>query len=183
MTTKEFHQGAYNKYDKVGVRTVIDLVKNWGFQERVRHDLQPNRWKAGDVELYLENVAYLFEVEVKNGWKTTGDWESRFVTVDVPYRKKVTQSDFICLVNQPRNSLVIFAKEVVLQSPYSPKSTCNEFGQQTDGELFFNIKPLLGRWYTKVNGIWRQIKELHFLDKPYGTVQRYVKIDGQWGQG
>ena len=77
---RKFRPSSYNRNDSKAKDTIISYLKNLG------HTIVSTKEDYSfDITSHMEDTIYFSEVEMKNQW--TGDWNTTWEEIRIPYRK------------------------------------------------------------------------------------------------
>ena len=77
---RKFRPSSYNRNDSKAKDTIISYLKNLG------HTIVSTKEDYSfDITSHMEDTSYFSEVEMKNQW--TGDWNTTWEEIRIPYRK------------------------------------------------------------------------------------------------
>jgi len=148
---KEFDQKLYDDNDYIAKTTAAEFLNQMDYELKIPIDKQPEVYKLYDFEIFDDGCSVLVEVEVKNVWHRSGEWEG-YCTIDIPSRKSKSISDLYIMFNKTLDTLAITKTVTILSSPESYKRT-----KYTDNESFFNVSLDKFKFYTKRNNLWIEV--------------------------
>ena len=151
---KKFSQELCDENDRVAKDVAIDFLEWTGhYKLEIPLDQQGEKFKKQDFEVVLisKNRKVKVEVERKKVWTKVCQWQG-WSTIDVPSRKKESESDLFIMVNSECNTIAVTTMKNVLSSKVSAKKTI-----YTNNENFFNVELNKFKFYCKSEDIWKNI--------------------------
>lgn len=162
MQYKKYNENLKNKFDGKAKSTVLDLLISNEFVLKIPLDEQAEAYKDWDFIIHskITDKKIAVECEVKTVWKESGRWQySLGNTIHVPYRKKNTKSDIICVVNNNYDTVCVIPVDVLKKSDIISKNTKNNFsGERTQSEKFFEIEISKCHLYHKCGEKWKNLE-------------------------
>lgn len=134
--TKPFSKDLYEENHSLSVVVAFNYLISTGHYTFDKNPLdQPEVFKDSDFTLLRvkDGKPVKVEVERKKSWKKSGQWEG-FRTLDVPARKKESNSDIFVMTNYNTDTIAVMKMKDVLDSNTYSKDTI-----YTKNEEFFAV--------------------------------------------
>lgn len=128
----KFDKELYDKHNGLAIKVSADFLHQFGFETKISDQ---EAYCSHDFLAVKNNFINKIEVEQKVGWKNNKGWEG-FKTVDVPYRKRRSGSDWFIMINNNSKALMICPMKLIQNSATSCKDTI-----YSKNERFFNVDP------------------------------------------
>jgi len=153
MNKKPFSPTLKNKYDFLGKRIAASFFLSTGqYELLVPLNRQIEVYCKRDFQLWdRKSKDYInIESEVKaNGhWQVHGKW-GKYDTVHVPYRKKETSADYVCIINGMADTLLYVDSFFLKRSRVIIKDT-----RYQKNEGFYEFNPRDATFGTIIDGNW-----------------------------
>ena len=132
-SNKKYSEKDKEESDMMAKVAAIKFLEGHGYVLGVPLKDQAERYKAWDFVMQWKGIDVPIEVERKRVWKSSTSWLP-YNTIDIPYRKKDTQSKLFVMVNESAEALAICKTSDILSSEVKVKDTT-----YTSGEKFFAV--------------------------------------------
>lgn len=158
---KPYHAGLDKQYDTPARRISCEFLETRGLKLEIPWNSQPVAYHLYDyiIRDLSSGENKKVECEVKTVWTLSGDWPRYWKTVDIPNRKSKSQADCFIIVNNSGDTLAFISGDDVRNAAVIRKDTDVKASQQrTKNEKFFGITLDKVRFFTKMEGTWKEFK-------------------------